>query len=107
MPINSGGACSPMTFVMAPPQSPPCETNCEYPIRVPRDRWNHEMKSVRRARAVRRGVGQRTDDLQLLDNRAGPAVRDDERQRFLMLRTNVNEVNVESIDLGDEMRQGV
>ena len=30
------------------------------------------------------GIGQRLDDLQLLDDRAGPAVRDDERQRVLV-----------------------
>ena len=34
-------------------------------------------------------------------------MRDDERQRILMFRTNVNEMNVQSIDLGDEIRQGV
>jgi hypothetical protein len=56
---------------------------------------------------VRRGIGQRIDDLQLLDDRAGPAVIDDQRQRVLMLRTNVNEVNVQPVDLGDELRQGV
>ena len=56
---------------------------------------------------MRRGIGQRIDDLQLLDDRAGPSVRDDERQRIFMLRTNVNEVNVQPIDLGDELRQGV
>ena len=54
-----------------------------------------------------RGIGQRIDDLQLLDDRAGPSVRDDERQRVFMFRTNVNEMNVEPIDLGDEMRQGI
>ena len=27
------------------------------------------------------GIGQRLDDLELLDDRAGPAVRDDQRQR--------------------------
>ena len=32
---------------------------------------------------------------------------DDERQRVVMLRTNVNEVDVEAVDLGDELRQGV
>ncbi len=32
---------------------------------------------------------------------------DDERQRVFVSRTNVNEMNVESIDLGDEVRQGV
>jgi len=65
------------------------------------------MESVRRARAVCRGIDKRIDDLQLLDDRAGPSVRDDERQRILMFRTNVDEMNVEPIDLGDEVRQGV
>ena len=74
---------------------------------VARHRRNHHMEGVRCARAVRRGIGQSIDDLQLLDDRAGPSVIDDERQRVFMLRTNVNEVNVEPIDLGDELRQGV
>ena len=56
---------------------------------------------------MRRGIGQRIDDLQLLDDRAGPPVRDDERQRIFMFRTNVDEVDVEPVDLGDELRQGV
>src|SRR5262249_36489670 len=47
------------------------------------------------------------DDLQLLDDRAGPAVVDDQRQRVFMLRANVNEVDVQPVDLGDELRQGV
>ena len=51
-----------------------------------------------------RRIGQRIDNLQLLDNRAGPAVRHDERQRALVFRTNVNKVNVEPVDLGDEIR---
>ena len=54
-----------------------------------------------------RGIGERIDNLHLLDDRAGPSVRDDERQRILMLRTNVNEMNVQPIDLGYELRQGV
>ena len=53
------------------------------------------------------GIGQRIDDLHLLDDRAGPSVRDDQRQRIFMFRTNVNEMNVQPIDLGDELRQGV
>ena len=65
------------------------------------------MESVRCARAMRRGIGQRIDDLQLLDDRSGPSVRDDERQRIFMFRTNVNEMNVQPIDLGHELRQGV
>src|SRR3982074_3469324 len=65
------------------------------------------MESVRCARAMGCGIGQRTDDLQLLDDRAGPSVRDDERQRIFMFGTNVNEMNVEPVDLGDEIRYGV
>ena len=73
---------------------------------VARHRRNHDVEGVRRAPAMRRGIGQRIDDLQLLDDRAGPSVRDDERQRIRMFRTNVNEVNVQPVDLGDELRQG-
>src|SRR5438105_1096278 len=65
------------------------------------------MESVRCASAVCRGIGEWIDNLQLLDDRAGPSVRDDERQRIFVLRTNVNEVNVEPVDLGDEIRYGV
>ena len=32
---------------------------------------------------------------------------DDERQRVLMLRADVNEVDVEAVDLGHELREGV
>ena len=74
---------------------------------VARHRRDHDMEGIRRAPAMGRGIGQRIDDLQLLDDRAGPPVRDDQRQRILMRRTNVNEVNVQPIDLGDELRQGV
>src|SRR5580700_11042611 len=34
-------------------------------------------------------------------------MRDDERQRILMLRADVNELNVEPVDLGDEVRIGI
>jgi hypothetical protein len=34
-------------------------------------------------------------------------VRDDNRQRILLFRTNVDEMNVEPIDLSDELRQSV
>jgi hypothetical protein len=53
------------------------------------------------------GIGQRIDDLQLLDDRAGPPMRDDQRQCIVMLGANVNEMNIEPVDLGDELRQGV
>src|SRR5918993_4346287 len=65
------------------------------------------MECVLRAPAVCGWIGEWTDDLQLLDDRAGPSVVDDERQRVFVFRTNVDEVDVEPVDLGDELRQGV
>jgi hypothetical protein len=56
---------------------------------------------------MRGGIGERADELELLDDRAGPAVADDERQRVLVLRANVDEVDVQPIDLGHELREGV
>ena len=70
-------------------------------------RRNHEVKRVRRAAAMRRGIGQRPDDLHLLDDRSGPSMRHEERQRILMLRADMNEMDVQSVDIGDEVRQGV
>src|SRR3954451_3939226 len=54
-----------------------------------------------------RRIGQRSDDLQLLDDRAGPSVGNEERQRILVIRPNVNEMDVEAVDLGDEVRLGL
>jgi hypothetical protein len=52
------------------------------------------------------GIGQRVDDRQQLDDRTGPSVGDDHRQRVLVLRADVDEVDVQPVDLGDEVRQG-
>src|ERR1700674_5611848 len=54
-----------------------------------------------------RRVGQRAYDVQHLDDRARPAVCDDERQRVLMRRLDLDEVDVEAVDLRDELRQRV
>ena len=64
------------------------------------------MEGVRRVGAVLRGIGERIDDLELLDRRARPPVRDDQRQGVLVLGANVNEVDVDPVDLGDEVREG-
>src|SRR6516164_1205986 len=98
MPSNSGGACRPIMSTTTAPQSPPCATNFVYPMR---------FISTTQARAMGRGIGERRKDLQLLYDRAGPSVRDDERQRIFMFRTNVNEMNVQPVDLGDELREGI
>ena len=50
------------------------------------------MESIRRARAMCRGIGERVDNLQLLDDRSRPPVRDDERQCVFVVREDVNEI---------------
>jgi hypothetical protein len=42
------------------------------------------MERIGCARAMCCGIGQGIDDLHLFDDRAGPSVRDDERQRIFM-----------------------
>jgi hypothetical protein len=66
---------------------------------VPGQRGDDEVERVVGGGAVRRRVGQRSDDLELLDDRSGPAVRYDQRERVLVLRAHVNEVNLLAVDL--------
>jgi hypothetical protein len=65
------------------------------------------MEGVRGLAAVRGGVDQWIDDLQLLDDRTRPAVRDDQRQSILVLGTDMDEVDVQPVDLGEELRVGL
>ena len=71
------------------------------------DRRDHDVEGVLRAASEGRGVGEWADELDLLEDRPGPPVRDDDGQRALVLRTHVDEVDVEPVDLGDELGQGV
>ena len=71
------------------------------------DRRDHDVEGVLRAASEGRGVGERADELDLLEDRAGPSVRDDDGQRARVLRTHVDEVDVEPVDLGGELGQGV
>ena len=67
----------------------------------------HEVERVLGGAAVRGRVGKRADDPEQLDDRAGPAVRDDQRQRLRVPRLYVDEVDVHPVDLGLELRQRV
>ena len=132
MPISSGGAFAPIASVICAPQSPPCATKRSYPSRFISDepgvrdvdrtptgagrlareavaghRRNDHVERVLGVAAVCGRVGERADHVQHLDDRPRPAVRDDHRQRVLVRRANVDEVDVEPVDLGDEMREGV
>ncbi len=72
---------------------------------VARHRRNHDVEGIRRVPAMRRGIGERLDQLQQLDERAWPPVAQDDRQRVLVLRADMDEVDVQPVDLGDEVRQ--
>ena len=70
-------------------------------------RRQHEVECVLGGAAVRGRVGKRSDGLEQLDDRAGPAMGHDQRQRVLMPRPDVDEVDLDPIDLGGELREGV
>ena len=67
----------------------------------------HEVECVLGAAAVSGRVGQRADGLEQLDDRARPTVRHDQRQRILVPRPDVDEVDVHPVDLRRELRQRV
>ena len=67
----------------------------------------HQVERVLRLSAVRGRVGERADGLEQLDDRARPAMRHDQRQRVFVLGAHVDEVDVEPVDLGRELGQGV
>ena len=70
-------------------------------------RRQHQVERVLGAAAVRGRVGERADGLEQLDDRAGPAVGHDQRQRVLVRRPHVDEVDLDPVDLGRELRQRV
>ena len=78
-------------------------------LRVPvaGHRRDDDVERVLGIAAVGRRVGQRADDVEHLDDRARPAVRDDQRQRVRVRRPDMDEVDVEAVDLGQELRERV
>ena len=70
-------------------------------------RGQHQVERVLGVPAVRGRVGERADYPEQLDHRPGPAVRDDQRQRFRVPRLHVDEVDVLAVDLGLELGQRV
>ena len=67
----------------------------------------HQVERVLGGAAVRGRVGERADDPEQLDDRAGPAVRHDQRQRVRVRRLHVDEMDVHPVDPGHELRQRV
>lgn len=56
---------------------------------------------------MRGRVGQGLDHLVELDHRARPAMGDDQRHRVRMRRTDMQEVNAETVDIGRELRKAI
>src|SRR5205823_1826851 len=54
-----------------------------------------------------RRIDKRAEDLQELDHRTRPAVRQQQRQRASMRRADVQEVDSQAVDLGAELRDVV
>src|SRR5260370_23531328 len=65
------------------------------------------MEGVGCTPTMGRGIGEWIDDLQLVDHRTWPSVRHDQRQGIFMLGADVDEVDVQIVDCGDEVRYGV
>src|SRR6266508_4238658 len=70
----------------------------------PGDGGNHQVERVGRVAAVAARVVQRPDDVEELCDAARPAVGDQQRAGVRLRRAHVEEVDVHSVDLGDELR---
>ena len=66
-----------------------------------------DVEGIRRVRAVSGGVRERRDYLQHLDERAGPAVRDDQRNRVRTLPARVDEVDAQPVHVRAVLGKGV
>ena len=64
------------------------------------ERRDHDVERVIGRTAVGDRVGERTDEPQKIDDRARPAVSEDQRQRVGVRRADVDEVDVDPDDLG-------
>lgn len=62
------------------------------------------MERVGRVAAVAARVGERADDVEHLDDGAGPAVGDDERQRVRLGRADVQGVDRLPVEGGEQLR---
>ncbi len=74
---------------------------------VPGQGGQDEVEGILGAAAVRGRVGQRAGGVDQLHDGAGPAVGHDQRQRVLVRRLDVDEVDLHAVDLGRELGQGV
>src|SRR5258708_7099195 len=72
-----------------------------------RQRRAHQVEGVGGVPVVCNWVGERPDGLTELDDRAGPAVRHDQRERAGLRRPHAQETNAGTVDAGAELRKPV
>jgi hypothetical protein len=65
------------------------------------------MEGILRTPAMGGRIRERVDHLEEFQNGSRPAMSQDQRQCVRMPGANVNEMNVEPVDLGQELRQGI
>ena len=70
-------------------------------------RGDHEMEGVFGSSPMRHRIAQRADHTHELDHRAWPAMGQQQWHRTGLWRADMEEMNVEPIDLGDELPQSV
>jgi len=66
-----------------------------------------DIEGILAAPTMRGRIRQWTDNLELLDDGAWPAVRDDHWQRILLPATDLDEVNADPVDHGRELRPSI
>src|SRR6478736_3699982 len=67
----------------------------------------HNIKGVFGLSAKRNRICKWANDLHLFDYRSWPAMSDDDRQCILLLRANMNKMNIHSVYRRNKLRQGV
>jgi hypothetical protein len=70
-------------------------------------RRDHHIEGVGRLPTVAAGVGERRDEVEVLQEGVGPAVAEDQRRGLRLGGAEVQEVDRLPVDLGDELRVGV
>jgi hypothetical protein len=73
----------------------------------PRQGGNYDVKGFIGFTAMGSRVYERCDDLQKLDDRSRLSMRQYDRQSILVLRSDVNEVDPETVNLRAKLRQRI
>ena len=71
------------------------------------ERRHDHIECVLRISAICSWIGQWSDHISKEEDRAGPSMSEDDRQRARMFRSYVDEMNAKAIDLGVELWEAI